>query len=206
MLLKVMNKPIIIYFASSNKDKLTEIKSILLQNRLSKNIRVTLAPKGFSVNENSNTFIGNAAKKAKTLSKKLKVYAFSDDSGIEVFALDRKPGVKSARFFRNGKGLLEIVEKVKYRKNKKCCFTCAIVFSSPKGKVLFKTQKSWFGMVSEKPKGKNGFGYDPIFIVPGVNKTSAQISSRLKNKISHRAMAVASFVKWINESYKHLTK
>lgn len=185
---------------------MTEIKSILLQNKLSKNVRVTLAPKGFSVNENSNTFIGNAAKKAKTLSKKLKVYAFSDDSGIEVFSLGRKPGIKSARFFRKGKGLLEIVEKVKHKKNKKCCFTCAIVFSSPSGEVLFKTQKSWFGKVSEKPKGKNGFGYDPIFVIPEINKTSAQISSGLKNKISHRGLAVASFVRWLNKSYKHLTK
>ena len=165
-----------------------------------------MPPCGFSVNENSKTFSGNAEKKACTLSKRLGVYAFSDDSGIEVFALNKRPGVKSSRFFRDGKGMLEIVQKVKNKKNKKCCFTCAIVVSNPKGKIIFKTQKSWYGKVSEKPIGKYGFGYDPIFIVPRLNKTSAQLSPKLKNKLSHRSMAISAFAKWLEESYKELTK
>ena len=194
-----MKKPFTIYFASSNKDKLNEIKSILSYKSLSENVKIKLAPRGFSVNESSKTFLGNAAKKACTLSKKLCVYAFADDSGIEIFGLNKKPGVKSSRFFRNGKGMLEIVEKIKNKKNKKCCFTCVIVFSNPKGKIIFKAQKSWYGKVAEKPAGKNGFGYDPIFIVPKLNKTSAQISPSLKNKLSHRAMAIKAFAKWLNK-------
>ena len=185
-----------IYFASSNKDKLKEIKSILFAQKI-KNISIKSAPKGFKVKENGKSFLENAFKKAKTLSKKLKVIAFSDDSGIEVFALNKKPGIKSSRFFRGGKGMFEIVEKVKNKKNKKCCFTCAIVATNSKGKIIFKTQKSWHGKVAKKPMGKNGFGYDPIFIIPKLNKTSAQISSKLKNKLSHRAMAVKALGKWL---------
>lgn len=190
-----MIKPYIIYFASSNKDKLKEIKSIWPL----KNCTIKGAPKRFEVKENGKTFLENAYKKASALSKKIKCIAFSDDSGIEVFALDKKPGIKSSRFFRDGKGMLEIVQKVKNKKNKKCCFTCAVVATDKKGKIIFKTQKSWYGKVALKPIGKNGFGYDPIFTISKLNKTSAQISSSLKNKLSHRGMAVRAFAKWLKK-------
>ena len=193
-----MKKTSLIYFASSNKDKLKEIKSILKHEKI-KNIKLKSAPVGFFVKENTRSFLENATKKARALSKKLKVTAFSDDSGIEVFALNGKPGVKSSRFFRNGRGMLEIVEKVKNKKNKKCCFTCALVATNKKGKIIFKTIKRWYGKVSEKPRGKNGFGYDPIFIVPKLNKTSAQISPGLKNKLSHRSMAIRAFAQWLRK-------
>ena len=195
-----MKKPITIYFASSNKDKLKEIKSILLGEKVRDkvlNIKLKSAPKGFSVIENGKSFLENAYKKASTLSKKIKGIAFSDDSGIEVFALGRKPGIKSSRFFRDGEGMLEIVKKVKNKKNKKCCFTCALVVYNPKGEIIFKVQKSWYGKVAQKPKGKNGFGYDPIFMVPKLNKTTAQMSPSLKNKLSHRRMAVKAFSNWL---------
>ena len=192
-----MNKPFEIYFASSNKDKLKEIKNIFSEEKLTNIIKLTCAPKGFKVKEDGKSFLENAYKKAQALSKKLKVTAFADDSGIEVLALNRKPGIKSARFFRNGKGMLEILKKVENKKNKSCCFTCAIVLTNPKGKIIFKIQKSWYGRIAEKPLGKNGFGYDPIFLIPSLNKTSAQISPKLKNKISHRAMAVSAFAKWL---------
>ena len=197
----LMGKPFTIYFASSNKDKLKEIKSILKKLKI-KNLKLKIAPKGFSVNENSKSFLGNAGKKACTLSKKLSVYAFSDDSGIEVFALNGRPGVKSSRFFRNGKGMLEIIEKIKNKKNKQCRFTCALAISDPKGNIIFKTQKSWYGNVAKKPAGKHGFGYDPIFIIPKLNKTSAQISPKLKNKLSHRSMAISAFAKWLTKFVK----
>ena len=152
------------------------------------------------MNENGKTFLENAYKKARALSKELGVHSFADDSGIEVWAMNKKPGIKSSRFFRGGKGMMEIVNKVKISKNKKCCFTCALVVTSPKGEIIFKTQKSWFGKVADKPRGKNGFGYDPIFIVPKYNETSAQISPSLKNKLSHRSMATLEFGKWLRKS------
>ena len=192
-----------IYFASSNKDKLKEIKSILHSESKNQNVRIIIksAPKSFKVNENGKTFIENAYKKASTLSKKIKGIAFSDDSGIEIFAMNRRPGIKSARFFRNGKGMLEIVDFVKNKKNKKCCFTCAIVATDSKGKMIFKTQKSWHGKVADKPKGKYGFGYDPIFIVPKLNKTSGELRPSTKDRLSHRYMATAAFAKWLSNSY-----
>lgn len=196
VLSKEIKKTKLVYFASSNKNKLKEIKSILRVP-----IAIKCAPKDFSVNENGKTFLENAYKKASALSKRLKAISFADDSGIEVFALSRKPGIKSARFFRNGKGMLEIVEKIKHKKNKKCCFICAIVVTDSNGKIVFKIQKSWYGRVAGSPRGKNGFGYDPIFIVPGLNKTSAQLSPQLKNKLSHRSMALKEFAKWIKSYF-----
>lgn len=192
-----MKKYFFIYFASTNKNKLKEVKSIWPL----KNIYIKSAPKGFKVRENGKSFIENAYKKASTLSKKVKAIAFSDDSGIEVFALNKKPGIYSSRFFRDGKGMEEIVKRLKNKKNKKCCFICAIVATDTKGKVLFKVKKSWHGKIANKPKGKNGFGYDPIFIIPHSNKTSAEISPALKNKISHRAMAIRAFASWLKSYF-----
>ena len=193
-----MSKHNYIYFASSNKDKLKEIKDILNDIGFKRLInKIKLAPHGFSVNENASTFLGNAYKKAKTLSKKLKVYSFSDDSGFEVYALNKKPGLKSARLFNNGKGMIEIAKTMRSKKNKNCRFACAIVLTDPKGEILFKTTKYWYGLVADKPLGNNGFGYDPIFLIPHLNKTSAQLSSRLKNKISHRSMAITEIKKWM---------
>ncbi len=193
------SKKLKIYFASSNKHKLKEIKSILklLNPKLLKKFELCNAPPGFNVNENGKTFLENAYKKASALSKKLKVVAFADDSGIEVSALGGKPGIKSARFFREGKGISEILEKLKNENDRNCCFTCAIVCTNEKGKVVFKTKKSWDGTVAFEPKGKNGFGYDPIFIIPKIKKTSAEISSKLKNKLSHRALAVKEMAEWL---------
>lgn len=194
-----MKKPQYIYLASSNKDKLKEIKSILKKLKI-RNLKLKNAPEGFKVKENGKSFIENAYKKAGYLSKKVKATTFADDSGIEVFALNKKPGIKSSRFFRDGKGMFEIINKLKNKKNKKCCFTCAIVVTNPKGKIIFKTKKSWHGTIADKPSGKNGFGYDPIFIIPKLKKTSAEISTNLKNKLSHRAMALNEFAKWLKRS------
>lgn len=198
MLPILMKKPQEIYFASLNKDKLKEIKSILLKEKV-RGISLKSAPKSFSVHEDGKSFLENAYKKANALSKKLKVIAFADDSGIEVFALNKKPGIYSSRFFRGGKGMLEIVKKLENSKNRKCCFTCAIVATDEKGKAIFKTVKSWHGKVANKPLGKNGFGYDPIFIIPKLNKTSAQIKPKLKNKLSHRSMAVRAFARQLKK-------
>lgn len=191
-----MPKPNYIYFASTNKNKLKEIKNILKELKI-KNLKLKSAPKGFSVNENGDSFLENAYKKAKALSLLTKSIVFAEDSGIEVFALNKKPGIQSARFFKGGRGMMEIINKLKNKKDRKCCFTCAIVATNKIGKIIFKTQHSWFGTIATKPIGKHGFGYDPIFIVPKINKTSAQITLALKNKLSHRAIATRTFAKWL---------
>jgi len=193
-----MTKRTTIYFASSNKNKLNEIKSILRRLQVS-SCKLQGAPKGFSVNENGKTFVENAYKKASALSKKLSCTSFADDSGIEIKALGGKPGIKSSRFFRSGKGMYEIIKKLSAKKNRKCCFTCALVVTNEKGQIIFKTKKSWHGKIADKPKGKHGFGYDPIFVIPKLNKTSAEISPKLKNKLSHRAMAIREFAKWLTK-------
>ncbi len=203
--MKDLKKNNYIYFASSNKNKLEEIKSILQSyksKRLNK-LKIKSAPEGFYVKEDGKTFLENAFKKASFLSKKLNKVVFAEDSGMEVFALGGKPGIKSARFFKGGKGMLEIIKKLSNKKNRKCCFTAAIVVTNEKGKTIFKTQRSCHGTITHKPIGNNGFGYDPIFLIPTLNKTSAQISQKLKNKLSHRALVTKDFAKWlIKTNYK----
>ena len=161
-----------------------------------------MAPKGFSAIENGKTYIENAYKKAVKLSKLIKGIAFSDDSGIEIYAMNKKPGIKSSRFFNNGNGMLKIIETVKSKENKKCRFCCAIVVTDEKGKILFKTTKYWYGIISDKPKGLNGFGYDPIFYLPKLRKTSAELSPDKKNEISHRGKAINELANWLRTNCK----
>lgn len=113
--------------------------------------------------------------------------------------MDKKPGIKSARFFKDGKGLTQIINKVKKSKNKKCCFTCAIVVTDERGKTIFKTKKSWHGKIANEPSGKNGFGYDPIFIDPLHKKTAAELSQKQKNELSHRSKAIKELGKWLKK-------
>ncbi len=201
-----MKKTNYIYFASTNKNKLDEIKSILQSYKSKKinSIKIKAAPKWFQVNENGKTFLKNAYIKASFLSKKLNTIAFAEDSGIEVSALNGKPGIKSARFFNSGKGMLKIINELTGKKNRKCCFTAALVVTDEKGKIVFQTQKSWHGTVNLKPIGNNGFGYDPIFLIPKLNKTSAQISQKLKNKLSHRGQVARDLAKWLKDYNLHI--
>ena len=184
-----------VILASKNKDKIREISNIL------KNSNKTLLTCNDidipEVEETGSTFVENAILKARSASLTTGLAAIADDSGIEIDYLDAKPGIKSARYSgknatkeSNNLKLLKALDGVPYEK-RKACYRCVIVYMRfPDDPFPIITSGSWEGYITEKLIGTNGFGYDPLFYLPEYDKTSAEISSSLKNKISHRAKAL----------------
>tara|TARA_B100001769_G_scaffold193432_1_gene154060 strand:+ start:682 stop:1269 length:588 start_codon:yes stop_codon:yes gene_type:complete len=193
-----------VILASKNKDKIREISNIL------KNSNKTLLTCDDidipEVEETGSTFVENAILKARSASLTTGLAAIADDSGIEIDYLDAKPGVKSARYSgrdatneSNNLKLLRALDGVPYEK-RKACYRCVIVYMRfPDDPFPIITSGSWEGYITEKLIGTNGFGYDPLFYLPEYDKTSAEISTSLKNKISHRAKALKKLQNYFNK-------
>jgi XTP/dITP diphosphohydrolase len=160
--------------------------------------------------EDGETFAANARKKALGYAKQTGLWTLADDSGLVVDFLDGAPGVNSARFsgqkeqnrtlldHKNMTKLLSLLKDVPKEKRTArfvCCLCLAcpepVEGASPK-KVLIETEGKLEGIIAEQEAGSNGFGYDPVFFVPALNKTVAQLTSAEKNKISHRGSAVGN--------------
>jgi XTP/dITP diphosphohydrolase len=183
-----------IIVATRNKHKLQEIKALL------KGISIgVLSLDSFDnvpeVIEDGDTLEANAVKKAEEVSTFLKRFAIADDSGLEVEYLGGQPGVFSARFSgndatyeSNNKKLLKLLEGAPKLK-RKAVFRCVIAIAD-KGRIIDIAEGRCYGIITDKPIGKTGFGYDPVFIPNGYKKTFAQLGIRQKNKISHRSKAL----------------
>ena len=184
-----------VILASKNKDKIREISNILKNSN--KRLLTCNDIDIPEVEETGSTFVENAILKARSASLTTGLAAIADDSGIEIDYLDAKPGIKSARYSgknatneSNNLKLLKALDGVPYE-NRKACYRCVIVYMRfPDDPFPIITSGSWEGYITEKLIGTNGFGYDPLFYLPEYDKTSAEISSSLKNKISHRAKAL----------------
>ena len=186
-------------FASRNENKFLEIEKII-----PKKIRLgNLNELNFydEIPENEETIEGNATFKAEFIHSKFGVNVFADDTGLEVEVLNGKPGVHSARFAgiecNSNKNINKLLELLKNKKNRKARFKTIIV-------LIFKQQIYQFegivnGEILYKRKGKNGFGYDSIFKPMGLNKSFAELSIEIKNKISHRAIAMSKLIDFIKE-------
>jgi len=186
--------------ATNNKGKLLEIKKLLPKH-------ITFySPKDFNLLEpieNAKTFEGNAAIKAKYCAKQSKLISLSDDSGLEVLSLNGEPGVYSARWAGKNKDFKLAIKKVyskikkknKLKKLNAARFYCSLAIAFPNG--IYKTFSGTVsGKISTKPKGNNGFGYDPIFIPNGYKKTFGEMKANLKDKISHRYRAFNKIKKY----------
>ncbi len=145
--------------------------------------------------EDGRTFRQNAVKKAVITSKFFDGLVLADDSGLEVEALEGKPGVRSARFARakatdaeNNTKLLRLLDLIP-EKNRKARFVCHIALAR-KGELLGSFEGVARGKVISKLRGKNGFGYDPLFVPVGHEKTFAEMAASYKNRISHRGLAL----------------
>ncbi|MFH1305313.1 MAG: RdgB/HAM1 family non-canonical purine NTP pyrophosphatase [Candidatus Omnitrophota bacterium] len=158
--------------------------------------------------EDGKTFRQNAVKKALTMSRFFDGLVVADDSGLEVDALDGRPGVRSARFARkeatdseNNEKLLKLLDKVPENK-RRAKFVCHVALAA-KGILLESFEGEIKGQIVLEPKGKNGFGYDPLFVPKGEKTTFADMPAADKNRISHRAMAMRKLKRSIR---KHLKK
>lgn len=186
--------------ASKNKHKLEEIRNILmnLDTRLISMDEAGL--ESFEVVEDKETFEENSMKKAAVVMEKVNMVTIADDSGLEVDYLDGRPGVYSARFAGenatdedNNKKLLKMLEGVPIEK-RKARFVSVISVVFPDGRKL-SVRGECEGIIGLEERGTEGFGYDPLFIVPAYNKTFAELGSEIKNRISHRAKALEKFRK-----------
>jgi XTP/dITP diphosphohydrolase len=185
-----------IVLATRNKKKIEEIR------RITAGLPVTILslddfPGCPETVEDRDTFEGNAVKKAAEVCRFTGKTALADDSGLQVDALDGAPGVYSARYaggtgggndVRNYEKLLVGLEKVP--DEKRCArFVCVIALAFPDGTVETFTGYSE-GRISREPRGKSGFGYDPVFIPKGYKTTFAEMSGETKDRLSHRGKAI----------------
>jgi XTP/dITP diphosphohydrolase len=184
--------------ATNNKGKMREIRQILAGLNMT---AVSLAEAGVSGDpvEDADTFEGNAIKKAQYFANATSLPTIADDSGLCVDALDGAPGVYSARYAGpdatdadNIKLMLKNLANVPDEK-RTAHFACAMVCVRADGKVLA-TQGRANGTILRKPRGENGFGYDPIFYVEKFDKTFAQLPAETKHSISHRGKALRKLV------------
>ncbi len=157
-----------------------------------------------SINEDGATFKDNAIKKATELADFCKTLVMADDSGLEVDALDGRPGILSARYCGEDTGyeekcsrLLEELKEVAANE-RTARFRCAMALAGP-GKLLFVVEASCEGFIDSRPRGTNGFGYDPIFYVPEYKLTMAELGPEVKNQISHRGLALRLFKEKLEE-------
>ena len=145
--------------------------------------------------EDGSTFLENAHKKACAISEATGLMAISDDSGLEVDALKGAPGIYSARYAGEGatdeKNYLKLLDELKYVELEKrtARFRCVLVACHPSGKWIT-AEGTCEGTIGFSPKGEQGFGYDPVFLLPDLNLTMAEIVPEKKNQLSHRAMAL----------------
>lgn len=183
-----------IIFATGNQGKMREIKQIMGDMDVEV---VSMKEAGIftEIEENGTTFEENALIKARAIVKEANAIVLADDSGLEIDFLDKAPGVLSARYMGEdtpyevkNAHILELLKGVE-GKARSARFVCAIAAVFPDGRE-FTTYATIEGEIAHKSAGENGFGYDPIFFVPEFGKTTAELSSEEKNKISHRGKAL----------------
>ena len=185
-------------FATSNQNKVLEIQKILPKKF---NIKSLKDLNYFEdVPENENTIEGNAVFKSKYIYKKFNINVFADDTGLEVEALNREPGVHSARYAgktRNSeKNIKKLLKNLKNIKNRNARFKTVIALIIDNKLHIFSGIVE--GYILDSPKGNNGFGYDPIFCPNGFDKSFAELTLKEKNLISHRSLAMKKLIDFIS--------
>jgi XTP/dITP diphosphohydrolase len=148
--------------------------------------------------EDGTTFEENARLKALLCSRETQLPVLADDSGLEVAALDGRPGIYSARYAGEGASDSDRIEKLlselRERPGSRAArFVCALALAQ-NGQLLLEAEGECRGVISERPRGSNGFGYDPIFLFPELGKTYAELTEAEKNLYSHRANAIHALV------------
>ena len=183
-------------FTSSNEHKTAEIRRQLPGFEI-----LNLKDVGCDVDipETASSFVGNARLKARFGIDNFGVNCFSDDSGLEVFALNNAPGVYSARYAGPEKNdeanLQKLLETLKNENNREACFKTVIVLILNEVEYVFEGVVE--GTIITEKRGGFGFGYDPIFIPNGYSKTFAEMTMDEKSNLSHRAIAVKKMVEFL---------
>lgn len=193
-----MNYEIIL--ATSNKHKLKEVREILAPHHIILYGLSDLSSKLPDVEENGETYAENALIKAKAVQKITKLPIISDDSGLEIMALNKEPGIHSARYAESLGGhdnaIKEILKRLEGKEDRSARFVCDIVLLNVEDKPLVFEGIAEGTIAYEKSEAQGGFGYDPIFISKETGKCFAEMGEE-KNAISHRAKALKKLLTYL---------
>ncbi|MCX7122268.1 MAG: RdgB/HAM1 family non-canonical purine NTP pyrophosphatase [Gammaproteobacteria bacterium] len=198
-----MNK---IVLASSNPGKLLEFQNAFLDTNLDFISQKTLGI--MDAEETAHTFLENALLKARHAASISGLPALSDDSGVCVHALHGAPGVYSARYAGTGKSednnqkLLQALQNHSNRSAYYCCVLVLIQSETDPNPLVF--QGLWQGEILTESRGTSGFGYDPLFYIPALQKSAAELTLTEKNQFSHRAQAIKKLLEFFKETPYHM--
>lgn len=195
-------KMIKIALGTSNPHKLEEINTMLKEIHPD-SVEFVLVEGDFDPVENGMTFEENSYIKAAEAARIMGIPAIADDTGLCVDALDGRPGLYSARYAPDQKSkikkLLSEMENVEDGK-RNAHFVCTMTLTNPDGTKLHTCTGKIDGFIAKEPSGEHGFGYDPLFFIPELNKTMADMTLEEKNTLSHRARALRPMIEWIKEN------
>ena len=183
-----------IILGTSNPHKVKEINEITGTN----DIKFILPPDGFDPDETGTTFAENSLIKAMAAWELSHDWSLADDSGLCIDALGGQPGIFSARYAETPQKRIErVLKELDGIKNRTAHFTCCMTLIAPDGSIALACEGICNGSIIKEAKGTNGFGYDPIFMPEGYNKTIAELPEDEKNRISHRSKALAKVIDYI---------
>jgi len=184
--------------ASTNPGKIREFRQMLGGQGIEFS-DLTAQASAAAVEETGRTFRANACLKARYYAMQLKTWALADDSGLAVDALAGKPGVHSARWARihgagqgdadNNRLLLQQLADVP-DEARTARFVCALALADEQGRIILTAEETVEGRIIRSPRGANGFGYDPLFLIDALGKTTAELPPEQKHQISHRGNAL----------------
>lgn len=181
-----------VVLATGNKGKVKEFSN-LLEGVFGKIISLSDLGSPPEVIEDGLTFRDNALKKAREIAQYSGKLTLADDSGLEVDALNGRPGIYSTRYSgedaTNKMNIVKLLAELGHNPNRKARFVCVLALVDPNGKELV-VEGFCEGVILDEPRGEGGFGYDPVFYLPDRRKTMAELEPELKNTISHRANAL----------------
>lgn len=191
-----------IVMATNNADKVREMQMLFDELGIKVKALKDVFDQPVEIEENGTTFEENAKIKAETISKMISRIVIADDSGLEIDALNKEPGVQSARFLGHDTSYdiknSYLLELLRGQENRTARYVCAMAIAIP-GKETLVFRETMEGEIATQACGTNGFGYDPIFFFPPVNKTAAMMEPEEKNLYSHRAKATRHVLALIKE-------
>jgi XTP/dITP diphosphohydrolase len=172
--------------ATSNVGKIPELQEYLTDLA----VELYLKPQELEIEETGTTFLENACLKAAQVAQALGEWSIADDSGLAVDALGGAPGVYSARYGKDDQERIDrLLRELGDSRQRQAQFICAIAIADPTGSIVITAEGKCAGEISLAPRGSNGFGYDPIFYVPSQQQTFAEMTTQVKNHLSHRGKA-----------------
>lgn len=183
--------------ASHNPGKLREFQAYLQPLAT----QILAMPQDLDIPETESTFLGNAILKAKTVAQVTHQWAIADDSGLEVRALGGAPGLYSARYGATDPERIErLLAELSGHSDRQARFVCVLALANPTGEIVAHCEGECVGEILAAPQGTSGFGYDPVFYMPNLGLTFAEMTPEMKQQVSHRGQALRYFLEQLKIS------